>query len=406
MFYTGVVENRIDPLKLGRCQVRIVGLHTHDKSQLPTQELPWSIPVQPIGSAAMNGIGFTPVGPVEGTTVIIMFADQEQQQPIMLGTVGGISQTPRAITDNDPGEIDINVKTKDIVLRTIPGPTTGNQLTFYDPQNNNTNLTTNLKANMKVIGFGIPDNTFIVSVDSPTQITINNTVTGYIENIITFADPPTNLDAVNASKVEGILTTSSGQPVLDGSGNPIRAGAPVANANTAETPKETSTNTNIPTIPPPKSTSDISKAKQGIKAIIAACDKVGLTTKEQKCALLGIAGGESGWISQKELYNYSPDRLKQIFPGINDQQREKYSYAKNKGMTREEFFSFFYGPTFRGKGFFNHSTDAEGGKYYGRGFIQLTGKSNYTRYQKLANQMGLNLDIVNNPDSLDDDIKH
>ena len=59
MFYTGVVENRSDPLQLGRCQVRIVGLHTHDKVQLPTNDLPWATPMQPVVSAAMNGIGFT-----------------------------------------------------------------------------------------------------------------------------------------------------------------------------------------------------------------------------------------------------------------------------------------------------------------------------------------------------------
>jgi hypothetical protein len=32
-FYTGVVENREDPLKIGRCQVRIVGLHTENKTK-------------------------------------------------------------------------------------------------------------------------------------------------------------------------------------------------------------------------------------------------------------------------------------------------------------------------------------------------------------------------------------
>ena len=119
MFYTGVVENRSDPLQLGRCQVRIVGLHTHDKVQLPTEQLPWSVPVQPIGSAAMNGIGFTPVGPVEGTTVIIMFADDHQQQPIMLGTVGGIPQNPPPIADDDSQNSIGQYKVKDIELRTI-----------------------------------------------------------------------------------------------------------------------------------------------------------------------------------------------------------------------------------------------------------------------------------------------
>ena len=70
IFYSGVVENRLDPLKLGRCQVRIVGLHTEDKKILPTDSLPWAYPLQPVTSAAMNGIGHSPVGPVEGTWVI------------------------------------------------------------------------------------------------------------------------------------------------------------------------------------------------------------------------------------------------------------------------------------------------------------------------------------------------
>jgi predicted chitinase len=405
MFYTGVVENRVDPLQLGRCQVRIVGLHTHDKSQLPTEQLPWAMPVQPIGSAAMNGIGFTPVGPVEGTTVVVMFADHDQQQPIMLGTVGGIPTAPKAIEDDDSVlPIDGETRTKDIVLRTVVGPTTGKQLTFYDPENGKTNLTSALKANMKVVGFGLSDNCYIVTIDSPTQITISEVVTGYGENIITFQDPPSNLAAVTQSKLQGVLTDSSGKPVTDGSGNPIKAAAEPASATTAATPTQNATNTSIPIIPPPKESPNASKSSEGIKALIAACDKVGLTTKEQKCALLGIAGGESRWIPQLESYNYSKSRIKQIYSFLTDEEAERYSDAAKKGMTREQFFSVIYGPTKRGKGFLGNQTDEDGGKYYGRGFIQLTGKANYKRYQDLANKMGLNLDLVNNPDSLDADI--
>ena len=62
--YTGCVENRQDPLKLGRCQVRVVGLHNYDKSQLKTEDLPWAYPMQPITSAGISGIGHTPLGPV------------------------------------------------------------------------------------------------------------------------------------------------------------------------------------------------------------------------------------------------------------------------------------------------------------------------------------------------------
>ena len=404
MFYTGVVENRSDPLQLGRCQVRIVGLHTHDKIQLPTEQLPWSVPIQPVNSAAMNGIGLTPVGPVEGTTVIIMFADDNQQMPIMLGTVGGIPQSPQPIDDDDSQNAVGDIRTKDIVLRTVPGPTTGKQLTFYDPETGSSNLTSALKANMKVVGFGLSDSCFIVTIDNGTQITISEPVTGYGENIITFKDPPTNLSAVNASKVQGVVTDSSGNPLLDGSGQPVKSAAPEASPTTASTPVSYNTNNNIPTIPPPKSSSNSGKASEGIKALIAACDKVGLTTKEQKCALLGIAGGESGWIPQNESYNYSKSRIKQIFSFLTDAEADQYSDAQKKGITREQFFTVIYGPTKRGKGFLGNKTDEDGGKYYGRGFIQLTGRGNYARYQKLANEMGLAIDIVNNPDSLDTDI--
>jgi predicted chitinase len=399
--YYGVVENRQDPLRLGRCQVRVVGLHTHDKSQLATADLPWATPLQPITSAAMNGIGYTPIGPVEGTSVVIMFADNEMQQPIILGTVGGIPNAPGPIDTDDSAPIGegVPVKTENIVLRTIPGPVSGKQLTVYDPENGSTTLTTSLKANMKVVGFGLPDGTFIVSIDSPTQFTINNSVTNYEENILRFEDPPTNLAAVNASRIQNVLVDSSGTPVVSGDGTPITTGSAEPSPV-----KPTTTNNQIPTIPPPKSSPNQDRSTAGIKALIAACDKVGLTTREQKCALLGIAGGESRWIPQLESFNYSPTRLKQVYSFATPQDIETFANASKKGVTREQFFSWAYGPTKRGKGFLGNLTDADGGKYFGRGFIQLTGRANYQRYQNLANQMGLQLDIVNNPDSLDNDI--
>lgn len=99
--YTGVVENRHDPLKLGRCQVRVVGLHTHDKTVLPTADLPWAYPLQPITSAAMSGIGSSPLGPVEGTWVVVMFSDEDKQNPIIFGTIGGIPDSSNDVNQND-----------------------------------------------------------------------------------------------------------------------------------------------------------------------------------------------------------------------------------------------------------------------------------------------------------------
>jgi predicted chitinase len=396
-FYYGVVENRSDPLKLGRCQVRVVGLHTHDKSQLPTSDLPWAHPMQSVTSAAMNGIGSSPIGPVEGTSVIIIFADGDNQQPIMIGTVGGIPSAPAPIDQDDDAPIGSGGKIENLELRTIPGPTNGTQLTFYDKETGSTTLTKDLRANMKVLAFGLPTDTFIVSIDSGTKITVSNAVVNYQENIVKFQAAPTNLAAVAESKVTN-LVSGDGTVVTSADGTPVTTGTAPAKVN------QTPSNVSIPTIPPAKSSSNPNKSSEGIKALIAACDKVGLTTKEQKCALLGIAGGESTWIPQLESYNYSEARLKTIYSFATPEDIAQYANAQKRGLTREQFFSWAYGPTKRGKGFLGNQTDADGGKYYGRGFIQLTGKSNYARYQKLANDMGLNLDLVNNPDSLDTDI--
>jgi GH24 family phage-related lysozyme (muramidase) len=91
-FYTGVVEDRVsDPLKLGRLRVRIVGLHSENKTELPTDALPWAVVMQPTNSASQSGIGHSPTGIVEGSWVIVIFRDQYNQEPIVIGTIPGIS---------------------------------------------------------------------------------------------------------------------------------------------------------------------------------------------------------------------------------------------------------------------------------------------------------------------------
>lgn len=86
-WFMGVVEDRNDPLKMGRCRVRVAAYHTSDKTVLPTEDLPWAMPLLPITSAATSGVGVAPVGPVEGTWIFGFFLDGEDgQMPIMLGT--------------------------------------------------------------------------------------------------------------------------------------------------------------------------------------------------------------------------------------------------------------------------------------------------------------------------------
>ena len=95
VWWVGVVEDRYDPLKLGRCKVRIFGYHTDDTTELKTEDLPWAVVMQPITSAALSGKGSSPVGILEGTWVIGWFLDgEEKQQPLIIGTYAGKPKTP------------------------------------------------------------------------------------------------------------------------------------------------------------------------------------------------------------------------------------------------------------------------------------------------------------------------
>lgn len=102
VWWMGVVEDRKDPRRLGRCRVRIFGHHGADKNDIPTDQLPWAYSISPIQSASMSGIGVAPVGPVEGTHVFGFFRDGgEAQFPVIVGTIPGI---PEESSDTSDGE--------------------------------------------------------------------------------------------------------------------------------------------------------------------------------------------------------------------------------------------------------------------------------------------------------------
>lgn len=200
-----VVENREDPLMLGRCKVRIFGLHTSNKIELPTDMLPWAHPLMPANSASISGIGWSPTGIVTGTVVLVTFLDEFQQQPIILGTLGGIPQTlsARIYTENtndivftnededlvslsnNPNLVNDIENLASLILNepnindiTEPPPSNSNQL-YFTFRNNKANTLTVLLRDLndpkRIIGIGkiLEDNAVLIRLNHPNQWDIN-----------------------------------------------------------------------------------------------------------------------------------------------------------------------------------------------------------------------------------------
>lgn len=85
VWWTGIVEDRDDPLQLGSVRVRIIGLHSDDRSLVPTESLPWAQVLQPATGAATNS------GPREADWVFGFFQDGDYAQiPVVVGVFPGI----------------------------------------------------------------------------------------------------------------------------------------------------------------------------------------------------------------------------------------------------------------------------------------------------------------------------
>jgi putative chitinase len=113
--------------------------------------------------------------------------------------------------------------------------------------------------------------------------------------------------------------------------------------------------------------------------------KFGITNVLRLAHFLAQCGHESGGFKAvSENLNYSADGLKKIFPkyfpgNLNE------SYARNPEKIASRVYASRMGN--------GDEASKEGFKFRGRGYIQLTGKSNYTNFAKFIGE-----DTIANPD--------
>lgn len=94
--FIGVIESRNDPLKMGRLQIRIFGIHSEDKTLIPSDQLPWASVLNPINNSNPSSIP-------EGSWVMGTYLDEDKQMPIVMGSFIGI---PEVTPTRDKGFSD------------------------------------------------------------------------------------------------------------------------------------------------------------------------------------------------------------------------------------------------------------------------------------------------------------
>lgn len=109
--FLGVVEDNNDPEGMGRCRVRILGIHTELKEKnategIPTDELPWALAINPIAGGSVSGMGIQGV-PVNGSWVCGFFLGGDHNNPAIFGSISGYAKTAADTTKgfNDPNGV-------------------------------------------------------------------------------------------------------------------------------------------------------------------------------------------------------------------------------------------------------------------------------------------------------------
>jgi hypothetical protein len=193
--WTGVVEDRNDPAFMGRIRVRIFGVHSTDRTEVPTETLPWATPLFPSTSASFGGIGATASGLIEGTWVMGFFRDGFScQDPIIFGPILSSSSPKWTGTQNMLKQSNIYNKTAGSIENNIVPST--NDLT--DIQNES--------FGKKLMGFGtkIQEKTSEITKEILKSIGITN-MDGFKDHALETEEFEEQINSVSESIAEQLI---------------------------------------------------------------------------------------------------------------------------------------------------------------------------------------------------------
>jgi hypothetical protein len=130
IWWIGVVEDRFDPLNLGRCRVRIFGSHTSELQLIPTSSLPWATPLYPVNDSRSFST------PMEGDYVFGFFLDGDSSQaPAMLGVFPAIPQSvdaPKGVGFSANAKLTNSTLTENDTAKPVVSPKTPTMATIRE----------------------------------------------------------------------------------------------------------------------------------------------------------------------------------------------------------------------------------------------------------------------------------
>tara|TARA_Y200000002_G_scaffold112411_1_gene92032 strand:- start:827 stop:3667 length:2841 start_codon:yes stop_codon:yes gene_type:complete len=99
-------EENKDPKRSGRYKVRIIGHHPRSCSAVESKDLPWAITMMPVTTPYSSGAVRSATPQLEpGDWVIGFFLDKEQQQPVIMGSIGQVANSGTSPgEDPNPGQ--------------------------------------------------------------------------------------------------------------------------------------------------------------------------------------------------------------------------------------------------------------------------------------------------------------
>ena len=187
--------------------------------------------------------------------------------------------------------------------------------------------------------------------------------------------------AAGTTPPPGAVTSGTGGAVTDSSGKPIMSSMPPS----------------MPAAPPPMK----QDVKENLGGIAEALKKRGMTDQNYINAVLGNVMKESGGKVTNENLNYSKtsnERIRSIFKSATAGKTDE-EITEMKSSPEKMAEAVYGSGTKLGKGMGN-SEPGDGWKFRGRGYIQLTGKNNYSAASKAIfgdDRLVENPDLVNDP---------